>query len=204
MNTVQALEWGIYMAVQSKVKYRRLMEKAKELFIQFGYKAVSMDQIAEAAGISKATIYNYFPSKEELFVKVMRDIADEAYRDLDNHLNNTDGAIAKIDVLINFSMEKLNQFSLAFYRDIMTNPYITSKIMAIKKQKAREIFENIIKTGIKNGEIRDVDVEFLVTLLNIMIDGILNNFSDIINDKEQIKDFCEKFYDFLKYGLSNR
>lgn len=204
MNTVQALEWGIYMAVQSKVKYRRLMEKAKELFIQFGYKAVSMDQIAEAAGISKATIYNYFPSKEELFVKVMLNIADEAYKDLDNHLNNTDGAIAKIDVLINFSMEKLNQFSLAFYRDIMTNPYITSKIMAIKKQKAREIFENIIKTGIKNGEIRDVDVEFLVTLLNIMIDGILNNFSDIINDKEQIKDFCEKFYDFLKYGLSNR
>ncbi len=192
------------MAVQSKVKYRRLMEKAKELFIQFGYKAVSMDQIAEAAGISKATIYNYFPSKEELFVKVMLNIADEAYKDLDNHLNNTDGAIAKIDVLINFSMEKLNQFSLAFYRDIMTNPYITSKIMAIKKQKAREIFENIIKTGIKNGEIRDVDVEFLVTLLNIMIDGILNNFSDIINDKEQIKDFCEKFYDFLKYGLSNR
>lgn len=204
MNTVQALEWGIYMAVQSKVKYRRLMEKAKELFIQFGYKAVSMDQIAEAAGISKATIYNYFPSKEELFMKVMLNIADEAYKDLDNHLNNTDGAIAKIDVLINFSMEKLNQFSLAFYRDIMTNPYITSKIMAIKKQKAREIFENIIKTGIKNGEIRDVDVEFLVTLLNIMIDGILNNFSDIINDKEQIKDFCEKFYDFLKYGLSNR
>ena len=204
MNTVQALEWGIYMAVQSKVKYRRLMEKAKELFIQFGYKAVSMDQIAEAAGISKATIYNYFPSKEELFMKVMRDIADEAYRDLDNHLNNTDGAIAKIDVLINFSMEKLNQFSLAFYRDIMTNPYITSKIMAIKKQKAREIFENIIKTGMENGEIRDIDVEFLVTLLNIMIDGILNNFSDIMNDKEQIRDFCEKFYDFLKYGLSNR
>lgn len=204
MNTVQALEWGIYMAVQSKVKYRRLMEKAKELFIQFGYKAVSMDQIAEAAGISKATIYNYFPSKEELFVKVMLNIADEAYKDLDNHLNNTDGAIAKIDVLINFSMEKLNQFSLAFYRDIMTNPYITSKIMAIKKQKAREIFENIIKTGMENGEIRDIDVEFLVTLLNIMIDGILNNFSDIMNDKEQIRDFCEKFYDFLKYGLSNR
>lgn len=60
---------GDVMISQSEIKYNRLMEKAEELFISLGYKGVSMDQIAKEAGISKMTIYKYFSSKEELFVK---------------------------------------------------------------------------------------------------------------------------------------
>ena len=52
------------MISQSEIKYNRMMEKAKELFFEFGYRATSMDQIAEESGISKMTIYRYFSSKE--------------------------------------------------------------------------------------------------------------------------------------------
>jgi AcrR family transcriptional regulator len=48
-----------------------IVRAAFELFAKQGYEAVSMDSIAEAAGVSRATLFNYFPQKELM----LRDIA---------------------------------------------------------------------------------------------------------------------------------
>ena len=47
---------------------------AKEIFLREGYSATSMATIAAAVGGSKATLYNHFPSKEELFTAVVQEI----------------------------------------------------------------------------------------------------------------------------------
>ena len=44
-----------------------IMQAAKALFLEHGFGAVSMDQIARQAGVSKATVYAHFTSKEKLF-----------------------------------------------------------------------------------------------------------------------------------------
>lgn len=49
-----------------KVKREQIIEAARKLFHQFGFKKVSMDEIAKEAGVTKKTIYMYFASKEEL------------------------------------------------------------------------------------------------------------------------------------------
>ncbi len=46
-------------------------EAARTLFLARGYGAVSMDAVAKAAGVSKATLYAYFPSKEALFADII-------------------------------------------------------------------------------------------------------------------------------------
>lgn len=43
-----------------------IIEASRNLFHQFGFKKVSMDEIAKEAGVTKKTIYMYFNSKEEL------------------------------------------------------------------------------------------------------------------------------------------
>ena len=43
-----------------------ILEKSKELFLRNGFKTVGMDDIAQSLHISKKTIYQYFPSKEDL------------------------------------------------------------------------------------------------------------------------------------------
>ncbi|WFA08564.1 TetR/AcrR family transcriptional regulator [Tissierella sp. Yu-01] len=189
------------MATQSEIKYDRLMEKAEELFCQLGYKAVSMDEIAAAAGISKMTIYKYFSSKEDLFFKVVESVSDRAYIKLENLITNVDGTIEKIDAMLNFSLDITNLFSVVFYKDVMENKYIAEKLVETKKIKSRKIFTEIITNGIEKGEIRNIDVEFIAELLNIIIDGLLRNHSGIIASEESIKYFSERFYDFLKYGL---
>lgn len=58
-------------AAALRPKARRVLEAALELFLERGYDQVSTEMIAQAAGVSKATVYAYFPSKEELFSEVV-------------------------------------------------------------------------------------------------------------------------------------
>lgn len=189
------------MSSSREIKYNRLMEKAEELFIQLGYKSVSMDQIAEAAGISKMTIYKYFPSKEELFFSILQSITERTYTQLEERVKSVDGTLEKIDVLLSFTMEYSKQYSFAFYKDIMDNPYIAEKLMQEKKKMSNKLFKDIVRSGINTGQIRNVDESFIANMLMALIDSISTNFFNKMTCKEELEDFAEKFYDFLKYGL---
>ena len=66
------------------MKKEQIIEAARKLFYQFGFKKVSMDEIAREAGVTKKTIYMYFNSKEELLkyfieeeIEEMRQIVEE-------------------------------------------------------------------------------------------------------------------------------
>jgi AcrR family transcriptional regulator len=50
----------------------RILRAGRELFTQHGFSAVSMQQIADAASVNKATLYHHFADKEALFVEVLR------------------------------------------------------------------------------------------------------------------------------------
>ncbi|MGD9807545.1 MAG: TetR/AcrR family transcriptional regulator [Deferribacterales bacterium] len=52
-------------------KQRLILAAAEKLFLEKGYRASSMDSVAEEAGVTKQTVYRYYPSKEELFREVL-------------------------------------------------------------------------------------------------------------------------------------
>lgn len=53
-------------------KYEQVLEGAREIFMSDGFEGASVDNIAKAAGVSKATLYSYFPDKKALFTEVAR------------------------------------------------------------------------------------------------------------------------------------
>jgi len=59
--------------VDKSEKINAIAKTALYLFAEKGYSATSVEQIAEAAGIGKGTVYDYFPSKEEIFVHAVND-----------------------------------------------------------------------------------------------------------------------------------
>lgn len=71
-------------------KYDQVIDGAREVFLRDGYDGASVDDIARAAGVSKATLYSYFPDKQLLFMEVARlqcqQEADEAITHLDRSL----------------------------------------------------------------------------------------------------------------------
>jgi len=55
-------------------KQNDIISSAESLFLKRGFAATSMDQIATETGVTKQTVYRYFPSKNELFAAVMQNL----------------------------------------------------------------------------------------------------------------------------------
>lgn len=66
-----------YTRLDVDERRRRLLELGAELFTEHSYDELSMARIARAAGISKALLYHYFPSKEAYFMATLEDKAAE-------------------------------------------------------------------------------------------------------------------------------
>jgi AcrR family transcriptional regulator len=77
----------------------RILEKAREHFLQFGFSTVTMSDIATELGMSKKTMYAYFPSKE--------DLASEMVKGLQSEMASQINALVE-DQSVDF-MEKLNR-----------------------------------------------------------------------------------------------
>jgi AcrR family transcriptional regulator len=69
-----------YTRLQNDERRRRLLALGERLFTEHAYGALSMAQIAREAGISKALLYHYFPSKRDFFVATLAAGAEELRR----------------------------------------------------------------------------------------------------------------------------
>jgi len=63
-------------------KAQDVLEAAHDLFMAKGYEAASMDAVAKAAGVSKATVYAHFNSKNELFAAIVTRICGQLTREI--------------------------------------------------------------------------------------------------------------------------
>jgi AcrR family transcriptional regulator len=59
-------------AIRRGRKYDQVLEGARAVFMAAGFEGASVDEIARTAGVSKATLYSYFPDKRLLFLEVVR------------------------------------------------------------------------------------------------------------------------------------
>jgi TetR/AcrR family transcriptional repressor of mexJK operon len=62
---------------RSARKRRAILEAATEAFLRNGYRGTSMDEIAEAAAVSKQTVYKHFADKKRLFFEIVSSAVDE-------------------------------------------------------------------------------------------------------------------------------
>lgn len=79
------------MRVRTEDKRREIIEIAAQAFEELGYDRASMSLISQRVGGSKATLYGYFKSKEELLMAVLDyDVGDQAERMVNEFLTQTD------------------------------------------------------------------------------------------------------------------
>ncbi|MFC2966921.1 TetR/AcrR family transcriptional regulator [Acidimangrovimonas pyrenivorans] len=70
-------------------KFAQVLEGARQVFLRDGYEGANVDEIAREAGVSKATLYNYFPDKRLLFLEVAK---AECQRQADEAVEFDDGS----------------------------------------------------------------------------------------------------------------
>ncbi|NMB24975.1 MAG: TetR/AcrR family transcriptional regulator [Firmicutes bacterium] len=81
-------------------KRTEILEAAELIFTSRGYAAARMDDIAEAAGVAKGTLYLYFSSKQELFVSLLEARTEEYVRTVDGWLADIQSADECMHVLV--------------------------------------------------------------------------------------------------------
>lgn len=73
-------------------KRRAIVQAATQLFLTYNYRSVSMDKIAGAAPVSKATLYNHFTSKNELLAAVVGELCTSLLQTITQTLSEEDDA----------------------------------------------------------------------------------------------------------------
>ena len=90
-------------------KFDQVLEGARTIFMRDGFEGASVDEIAKAAGVSKATLYSYFPDKRLLFSEVAR---VECNRQAEEALEVI-GVDAPIEVVLREAANRIVRFFLS-------------------------------------------------------------------------------------------
>lgn len=73
---------------RSDTKRDQILKVASQLFMEHGFTAVTMEAIADAAPVSKPTLYNHFENKPALFFAVMQERADNIFHAIENEMKH--------------------------------------------------------------------------------------------------------------------
>ena len=100
---------ALEQSVRKGRKFDQVLDGARTIFLRDGFDGASVDEIAREAGVSKATLYSYFPDKRLLFMEVAK---AECRRQADEAEALIDGA-APVEQVLRLAAERLIEFVLS-------------------------------------------------------------------------------------------
>jgi len=111
------------MRVRTEEKRREIVSVASELFEEHGFERTSMSMISERLGGSKATLYGYFKSKEQLLAAVLLyDVTDQADRLMNELLSSDDLREGLIKLGVAYMTRRLSSVPIANVRMVANQP----------------------------------------------------------------------------------
>lgn len=115
----------------------QLLALAKRAFADRAYDDVSIDDLAQVAGISKGLLYHYFPTKRDLYVAALTEIADElveAVTRMHDDLAPIDRVRAAIDAYLDHITRQSRAFVALMRGGIGSDPEVAAVIEGVRTQ----------------------------------------------------------------------
>jgi len=155
----------------------RVLEAARALFFTRGFVRVTADEIAGALGISKATLYKTFRSKEEILRAVVADYLNGILARVEGLL--ADGRLGfadKLAALFAFVGGRISEIGPLLVRDIQKSaPRIWREIDHFRRDKIFKNFKGILESGRSEGLFReDLDADLLLEMFADLIGRFIN------------------------------
>jgi len=94
---------------QSQLKHQAILDAAAAEFRAHGFQGTSMDRISERAQVSKRTVYNHFPSKDDLFRAILNDVWTRGFAVTDIPFRSDAGLEDQLAQIARAEMEFLSQ-----------------------------------------------------------------------------------------------
>ena len=141
----------------------RILQKAHELFMLYGIRSVSMDEIANHLGISKKTIYQYFPDKEALVDSVVAIELTCSTTECENIAAICENPIHELFLSVDNFQEMISMMNPSLVYDLEKyHPNTYKKLNDHKYKFLYEIIKNNLERGIVDGLYRpEINVPIL-------------------------------------------
>jgi TetR/AcrR family fatty acid metabolism transcriptional regulator len=151
------------MAKQKRIGVRKeqILKAAERVFAKKGFQQATISEIAREANVSDATIYEYFPTKEELLFSIPFETTRKGKKDLLLHLSLIRGAANKLRALIYWYLhffEHHPDYGSVVLLILKSNrEFLKTDTYQVVREWAR-LFVDIVKEGIESGEFKsDID-----------------------------------------------
>lgn len=196
---------------KSGIRKEQIVTAALGCFVQYGYTKTSLDDIANAIGIKKTSLYYYYKNKEAIFREVVETDAIRLQKIIRKKLSGEKSARGKLILLqktkLEFFREKHKTLDLSVQAMLEMKPLI-EKIFQESRSRDIDFVKEIIKEGIVNGEFQETDAERVAHIIRLMMDSLkfremrstnVRTSADI--DYNKIEKDAEFFLNLLIDGL---
>lgn len=182
---------------------QHIIRTASGLFLRYGLKKTTMDDVAKVCRMGKATIYKYFKNKEDLYREILKNEMEYIISEMEKRIESIQSVREKLRALFEAEYLLLKGDSNISY--VLTNivDLADSKIREIVNEffeRQRRIIRSILKEGVERGEIVVKDISLLSLAMMAAGQGLFNYFKNIQDEKRAIKSM-EYLIDTLFYGI---
>jgi AcrR family transcriptional regulator len=135
----------------------QLLDAAREVFVERGYHAAAMDEIAVRAGVSKPVLYQHFPGKLDLYLALLDisidEFVDSVIHALDSTSDNKRRVAAAMETFFAFVGGQGDTFRLLFENDLTNADAVRGRLDSLTRRCAEAIAPVIAEdTGLSNEE----------------------------------------------------
>ncbi len=193
-------------------KYELILSSSRKLIEEIGFSALTMDKVAQKAGIAKGTVYLYFKDKDDLLEKVLSSGFEKMFERIKTKVGNESGAFNKLKSLINENLKHIYEnryFFKTIFLDEVNVVFLKKKSKEsynLRRKRYTDYIAYIIKSGIESGEFRK-DINYSKTaymLVALIKTGAIYNFLNGMFDltPEMIEKDTEEILNLFMLGIS--
>lgn len=182
-----------------------IIEEADRLFCQYGFKSVTMDDIAKQLGMSKKTIYQHFSDKDELVNILILAKLNKQGCTIDQSISDAPNAVVEILASIATMNDQLSNMNARLFFDLQKyHPKAWLIFKDFKENKLKEtIYKNLLR-GVEQGLYREnMNLEILTQLRLNQLDTIFNNHSHDDMTKYSLVQIMVEITEHFLYGICN-
>ncbi len=145
-----------------------LLGAALDLFVEKGFAATRAEEVAARAGVSKGTLFLYFPSKEELFKAVVRESITGRFNEWNAEFESFEGSTGDmLRYCMNTWWERIGATKASGITKLMMSEASNFPELAIFYQQevmtpAHQLIGRVLQRGIDRGEFRQIDMAYAI------------------------------------------
>jgi AcrR family transcriptional regulator len=192
--------------MKTKIK-EIILETTWKMIRRYGIHKTSIDDVARAAMVAKATIYNYFGSKDQVYKEALDRKIGLMVERINSAVSILESPLEKLKVFMKVSMEMVTEEKLLFADEYNPSQRFVSKIAAARERffSAQErLLNGILEQGVREGFFQAQNIAKAVKLISYLLRGfspLKDEGQNSLLSQPDIDSEATSLFDILCHGL---